>query len=110
MHTRTESWCNVKVLTTVPLAKSAWLIVWRGSASWTEIVPSGSGQEHSRGPGDVLDVSLPVDCGFSQMRLEELKMAQKGKTQLTIIFTAPPDLVSEGDRLFASHADWMVKS
>ena len=36
-------------------------------------------------------------------------MAQKGKTQLTIIFTAPPDLVSEGDRLFASHADWMVK-
>ena len=37
-------------------------------------------------------------------------MAQKGKTQLTIIFTAPPDLVAEGDRLFAAHADWMAKS
>ena len=37
-------------------------------------------------------------------------MAQKGKTQLMIIFTAPADLVSEGDRLFASHADWMAKS
>ncbi len=37
-------------------------------------------------------------------------MAQKGKTQLTIIFTAPPDLVSEGDRVFAAHADWMAKS
>jgi hypothetical protein len=44
------------------------------------------------------------------MRLEELKMAQKGKTQLAIVFTAPPDLVSEGDRLFAAHAEWMAKS
>ena len=34
-------------------------------------------------------------------------MSTQGKTQLTIIFTAPPDLVVEGDRIFASHAKWM---
>ena len=34
-------------------------------------------------------------------------MSHKGKTQLTIVFTAPPDLVAEGDRIFASHAKWM---
>ena len=34
-------------------------------------------------------------------------MSQKGKTQITIVFTAPPDLVAEGDRIFASHAKWM---
>ena len=31
-------------------------------------------------------------------------MSTQGKTQLTIVFTAPPDLVAEGDRIFASHA------
>ncbi len=34
-------------------------------------------------------------------------MSDKGKTQLTIVFTAPPDLVAEGDRIFESHARWM---
>ena len=34
-------------------------------------------------------------------------MSHKGKTQLTIVFTAPPDQVAEGDRIFASHAKWM---
>lgn len=34
-------------------------------------------------------------------------MSHKGKTQLTIVFTAPPELVAEGDRIFASHAKWM---
>jgi hypothetical protein len=34
-------------------------------------------------------------------------MSHQGKTQLTIVFTAPSDLVAEGDRLFASHAKWM---
>jgi hypothetical protein len=37
-------------------------------------------------------------------------MSHKGKTQLTVIFTAPPDLVAEGDRIFASHAKWMRKT
>lgn len=37
-------------------------------------------------------------------------MSHNGKTQLTFIFTAPPDKVAEGDRLFASHADWMEKT
>jgi len=31
----------------------------------------------------------------------------KGKTELTINFTVPPDLVAEGDRIFASHSKWM---
>jgi len=34
-------------------------------------------------------------------------MSHKGKVQLTIVFTAPPELVEEGDRIFASHAPWM---
>ena len=34
-------------------------------------------------------------------------MSDQGKTQLTIVFTAPPDLVAEGDKIFASHAKWM---
>ena len=34
-------------------------------------------------------------------------MSHTGKTQLTIVFTAPPDQVAEGDRIFASHAKWM---
>lgn len=37
-------------------------------------------------------------------------MAHNGKTQLTIIFTATPDLVEEGDRIFASHAPWMSRT
>jgi hypothetical protein len=34
-------------------------------------------------------------------------MSHREKTQLTIIFTAPPDAVAEGDRIFASHAKWL---
>jgi hypothetical protein len=34
-------------------------------------------------------------------------MSHQGKTQLTINFTASPDLVAEGDRIFASHAKWI---
>jgi len=34
-------------------------------------------------------------------------MSHKEKTQLTIIFTAPPEAVAEGDRIFASHAKWL---
>ena len=37
-------------------------------------------------------------------------MSHKGKTQLTYIFTVPPDLVAEGDRLFESHAAWMERT
>ncbi len=37
-------------------------------------------------------------------------MSQLGKTQITFIFTATPDQVAEGDRLFASHADFMEKT
>ena len=37
-------------------------------------------------------------------------MSHKGKTQISFIFTAPPDLVAEGDRIFASHAAWMEKT
>ncbi len=34
-------------------------------------------------------------------------MSHKGNIQLTIIFTATPDLVAEGDKIFESHAVWM---
>jgi hypothetical protein len=34
-------------------------------------------------------------------------MSHKGKTQLILIFTAPPDQVAEGDRIFRSHGSWM---
>ncbi len=37
-------------------------------------------------------------------------MSTVGKTQVTIMFIAPPDLVAEGDRLFASHAAWMERT
>ncbi len=37
-------------------------------------------------------------------------MSHQGKTQVTFIFTATPNLVAEGDRLFASHASWMAKT
>jgi len=33
-----------------------------------------------------------------------------GKTQITIIFIAPPELEAEGDRIFASHAAWMERT
>ncbi|MEX0599381.1 MAG: hypothetical protein WD423_10150 [Rhodothermales bacterium] len=35
-------------------------------------------------------------------------MSHKGNVQLTIIITATPDLVEEGDRIFKSHASWMA--
>ncbi len=34
-------------------------------------------------------------------------MTHKGKVQLTLVFSAPPDQVAEGDRIFASHRPWM---
>ncbi len=34
-------------------------------------------------------------------------MAYRGKVQLTLIITAPPIHVEEGDRIFRSHAPWM---
>jgi hypothetical protein len=37
-------------------------------------------------------------------------MAHKGKTQISFIYTVAPDLVAEGDRIFASHAAWMAKT
>ncbi len=37
-------------------------------------------------------------------------MSHKGKVQLTIISTATPDMVAEGDRIWSSHAAWMEKS
>ena len=37
-------------------------------------------------------------------------MSHKGKVQLTIIFTAAPDLVEEGDRIFERHAAWMAET
>ena len=37
-------------------------------------------------------------------------MSNKGKTQITFIFTVSPDLAAEGDRIFASHAAWMEKT
>ena len=37
-------------------------------------------------------------------------MAYKGKKHLTFIFRANPADVAEGDRLFASHNEWMAKT
>ena len=34
-------------------------------------------------------------------------MSHEGKTQVTFIFTVPPSQITEGDRIFASHAAWM---
>ena len=36
-------------------------------------------------------------------------MSTIDKTQLTIIFITPPELVDEGDKIFASHAAWMER-
>ena len=37
-------------------------------------------------------------------------MSTLGKTQVNIVFIVPPDLVEQGDKLFASHADWMERT
>ncbi|MCH7835730.1 MAG: hypothetical protein IH864_02580 [Chloroflexi bacterium] len=37
-------------------------------------------------------------------------MSHEGKTQISFIFTVPPDLDAEGDRIFASHAAWMERT
>lgn len=37
-------------------------------------------------------------------------MANKGKMQITMIFKANPADVAEGDRLFASHNEWIAKT
>lgn len=37
-------------------------------------------------------------------------MAHKGKVQLLIVFTAAPEHVEQGDKLFASHAAWMAET
>ena len=37
-------------------------------------------------------------------------MSHKGNTQVTFILTATPDLVVEGDRIFASHASWIERT
>lgn len=37
-------------------------------------------------------------------------MAQKGNTMITMVFTVGPADVSEGDRIFTSHAKWMEKT
>lgn len=37
-------------------------------------------------------------------------MSHKGKIQLTLVITAPPDQVEEGDRIFRSHAPWMEET
>ena len=34
-------------------------------------------------------------------------MSHKGKSHLVIMFTVGPDDVAEGDRIFASHGEWM---
>ena len=34
-------------------------------------------------------------------------MSSTGKSQLIIMFTVVPEDVAEGDRIFASHAEWM---
>jgi len=37
-------------------------------------------------------------------------MAHEGKVHLAIVFTATPDLVAEGERIFDSHAAWMERT
>lgn len=43
-------------------------------------------------------------------RESENGMSHAGNTQVTFIFTARPEQVEEGDRLFASHAAFMEKT
>ena len=37
-------------------------------------------------------------------------MSHQGKIQITIVFTATPNLVADADRLFESHAAWMAET
>ena len=37
-------------------------------------------------------------------------MSTIGKTQITIIYIATPDIVEEGERVFQKHAEWMEKT
>ncbi len=37
-------------------------------------------------------------------------MARQGNIQFNMIFTVPSELVSEGDRIFESHAKWMART
>jgi hypothetical protein len=41
---------------------------------------------------------------------EEQEMSYQGKAQITMLFTAPPDLVEEGDRIWQSHAAWIERT
>ncbi len=34
-------------------------------------------------------------------------MADTGTTNIAVMWTMPPDAVAEGDRIFASHVEWM---
>ena|SRR5437867_1977936 len=37
-------------------------------------------------------------------------MSHSGKLQFLVVMSTPPEQVSEGDRIFKSHADWMQKT
>lgn len=37
-------------------------------------------------------------------------MSTIGKTQITIIYIATPDIVEEGERVFQKHAEWMERT
>ena len=37
-------------------------------------------------------------------------MSHKGNVQITIVFTATPDLVEAGDQIFGRHAAWMAET
>ena len=37
-------------------------------------------------------------------------MSTIGKTQITIIYIAPPEIVEEGERVFQKHAEWMERT
>jgi len=37
-------------------------------------------------------------------------MSQQGKYQLIIVLSAPPEIVAEGDRIFASHAKFISQT
>jgi hypothetical protein len=42
--------------------------------------------------------------------VQEETVSHNGNTQITMTFTAEPNQVAEGDRLFTSHATWMKDS
>ena len=56
------------------------------------------------------DMGSPYTFDADCINLKEIVMSHKGKVQITIVFTATPDMVEEGDRLWASHAAWMEAS